>query len=151
MYEIFLLTHNFLRGVAVIVTLLIIIRSLYASILNMPWKKADTIINGIAFLSYTLLEITGLILYTLLSPVTHAAFSDFSLAMKNDTLRFFTIEHTVITMLAIIIATVAFVLLKRIKHNRVRFVISLFLWTAVFVFCIMGIPWWRPLIPYPLG
>jgi hypothetical protein len=88
----------------------------------------------------------GVLLYFFASPITRAALSNMSAAMKQQEPRFFSVEHTLLMFLALLCAHVGAALSRKArtemaKHRgaAIAFAISLLLMLA-------GIPWWRPLL-----
>jgi hypothetical protein len=101
---------------------------------------------GVIFVATMDLQLLlGLVLYFAASPLTQQALADMGAAMKVRELRFFAVEHTLLMVLALILAHVGAVLAKKGKTvagqyrgAAVCFAVSLSLMLA-------GIPWWRPL------
>ena len=91
----------------------------------------------------------GMVLYLFLSPLTRAAFAAMGQAMKNHELRFFVVEHPFAMFLALVLAHVGRVRMRRaatpeLAARRTR------LWaTLAFVALVLGQPW--PGLPYARG
>jgi hypothetical protein len=64
--------------------------------------------------------LVGIALYGWLSPITTAAFHDFSGAMRNASLRFWAVEHPVAMIGAVVAAHVGGILQKRGRYGRFR-------------------------------
>ena len=90
----------------------------------------------------------GLVLYFGASPLTQQAFQDMGAAMKVRDLRFFTVEHTVLAFLAIVLAHLGAALARKsqtvlAQHRRAAICFALSL-----LVLLIGIPWWRPLLRF---
>ncbi|KAF0195834.1 MAG: hypothetical protein FD166_2800 [Bacteroidetes bacterium] len=94
----------------------------------------------------------GLLLYFVASPITTHAFNDFGAAMKDSTLRFWSVEHAFINLIAIAVAQTGSILVRR-KTDDIRKHRTALIWTAVSMALIllmipmglMGVdrPWFR--------
>lgn len=88
----------------------------------------------------------GLYLYFVASPITRAALANIGEAMKYKEPRFFTVEHTLLMLLAVVCAHIGGALsrkgttdLKKHRGAAIAYIISV-------LFILAGIPWWRPLL-----
>jgi len=94
--------------------------------------------------------LVGLIMYFFLSPVTAQALSDFGAAMKDSVLRFWAVEHAFVNIIAIGLAQIGNILVKRQndsagKHKRTV------IWTGIALFLILAmIPWGMMGVARPL-
>lgn len=89
----------------------------------------------------------GLLLYFVFSPITTAAFSDFGAAMANSAVRFFLVEHSLIMIVALILAHVGRALAKKAdtdvgKHKR-----AAIFYTLAMLSILAVIPWGAALLP----
>lgn len=152
LYNVFIIIHSWNRWLILIAGLLTII----AAIINMSRRNGEISYNKnvgltyVASLHFQLL--LGLILYFILSPLTKAAFNDFGNAMANGGLRFWAVEHTILTLAGIIIAQVGYSKSKRKVTTRDKnktillwTIISLILILLAIPMGIMGVdrPWFR--------
>jgi hypothetical protein len=112
-YNITLFVHSWNRWlilIAGLVTIASAIRALSSkSDYSSRQKKWYLIYMG----SLHLQLLVGLVLYFVLSPVTTQAINNFGLAMKDPVMRFFAVEHAFINILAIAIAQIGSILIKR--------------------------------------
>jgi cell division protein FtsW (lipid II flippase) len=111
------------------------------------WTPTDKKMGTFYSISIDIQLLLGLILYFLFSPITKTAISDFSTAMSNPDLRFFALEHAIYTVLALILAHVGVAAARRAtedvaKHRRAAIWFSLSL-----IALLLGMPWFRPLLP----
>jgi hypothetical protein len=94
----------------------------------------------------------GLLMYFFASPITATALADFGAAMKDGTLRYWSVEHAFINFVAIAIAQTGSILVKRKSLDRDKYRTAL-TWTSIAMFLIvlmipmglMGVdrPWFR--------
>lgn len=99
LYTVLLLTHSWWRWVALVVTLVVMVRVLRGGV--EPWGATDKRWMRILVSVVDVQFLIGLALL-FLSPTTQAAFASMGTAMKDPTLRFFTVEHTTAMLLALV-------------------------------------------------
>lgn len=151
LYTIVLTLHSLLRWVIVILTVVAVVRAFRGWLGKQDWTAGDDRL-GILFSSGVDLQLLiGLVLYIFLSPTTKAAFSDFGSAMSNTVLRYWTVEHILLMIVALALVHVGRATSKRAqaaakKHRRA----AIFFGLATLAILI-AIPWpffsyGRPLI-----
>ena len=72
------------------------------------WTELDGRLAMFLSMSVDLQVLAGLILYVFLSPLTTAAFQDFGAAMSNGVLRYWSVEHISLMIVAVFSAVVTF-------------------------------------------
>ena len=146
--QILLAAHNLLRWVIVILAVYAFIRLILGWVQNKTWRQPDQ--KSVTFFTIALdiQLLLGLLLYFVFSDLIKAAFSDFGAAMSNQVLRFFTVEHSLLMVIAIVVAHVANAAGKKNLPDAKKFRrVTLLLGLAV-VLIAAGIPWAsRPLLP----
>ena len=141
MYSGILVLHNTLRWLILLSIAVTIFKYLTGWLGKQPWKKIDNIL-GIVFTSLMDLQLLiGLSLYFFLSPVTKMAMSDFGAAMKDDTLRFYAVEHISIMVIAVTLVHVGRAKSKKAKTDVDKFRIASIFFLAALVLILAGIPW----------
>ena len=95
-YEIFKDMHSWFRYELFVLVLLAIIQSLVGWFGKRPYSEGNRKINLFAMISADIQLLLGIVLY-FLSPLVQFN-SD---TMKNDTTRYFTVEHWVMMLIAI--------------------------------------------------
>jgi hypothetical protein len=90
----------------------------------------------------------GLLLYFGLSPVTKTAFQDMAAAMKDHELRFFTVEHAGLMLMAVIFAHVGGALSRKGRTDLVKYRGAAISYLLSLSLLLAGIPWWRPLLRF---
>jgi hypothetical protein len=100
-YEIFKDIHSWFRYVVFVLVLLAIIQSLIGWLGKKAYTEGNRKINLFALISAHTQLLIGIVLY-FLSP--NVQFN--SGTMKNDTTRYFTVEHWVMMLIAIVLITI---------------------------------------------
>jgi len=118
-YEIVKDVHSWFRYVVFILVLLAIVQSLLGWLGKKPYTEGNRKINLFALISAHTQLLIGIVLY-FLSP--NVQFN--SGTMKNDTTRYFTVEHWFMMVIAIVLITIGHAKSKRIvlpegKHKTI--------------------------------
>ncbi len=119
--------------------MLIIMTAVYLS----SKKQYNNVIKtfSITYLSSLHLQLLiGIVLYFFLSPFTQLAFNDFGAAMKNADLRYWAVEHSLLNIVAIVIAQIGFSKAKR-RADSTHKLKTLLIWNSIaFVIVLLAIP-----------
>jgi len=78
------------------------------------------------------------------SPVIRTALSDMGATMKTKELRFFTVEHLLLMLLAVAAAHIGLVRARRATQAMAAHKTALYGTLLSLALIIAGIPWWRP-------
>lgn len=141
LYSIFLTLHSILRWLVILLALLAIIRAANGLSFKRGWTGMD---NRVGMLFTTLMDtqlLVGIILYFFLSPITMTAMQNFGGVMGNSSVRFFALEHSVVMLLAVIVAHVGRAMVRRAsspaaKHRRTA------IWIGVTILLVLlSVPW----------
>lgn len=138
MYDILNSTHSILRYLLLLLLVLTSFRSLFAWIGSGHYKEGDRklAISTVAFTHLQLL--LGLILY-FMSPKVR--FQEMGEVMKDTMLRFFTVEHITLMLLAVVLITIGRSRSKKARSDIAKHRnIALFFLIAL-ILIIIGIPW----------
>jgi hypothetical protein len=146
MYPVLLAIHNIFRWVVLIMTLVALFRAYSGWLGKREWNPGDKAVGSFYAVSLDLQLLLGLGLY-FIGSWFEALVSDFSGAMQNDVLRFFTLEHAFYMLLAVIVVHAGNVLARRAPESVLKHRRAAIAYTLVALFLIVGIPWWRPLFP----
>jgi hypothetical protein len=103
LYEFFKDAHSGFRYVLLLLVLFAIIQSLVGWLGNRPYSDGNRKINMFAMISADIQLLLGIVLY-FLSPLVQFN----SGTMKNDTTRYFTVEHWVMMLIAIALIHVGY-------------------------------------------
>lgn len=149
MYPLLLTLHSWLRWFVVIVGLIAVAQFASGWWGRRAWQGLD---GRLAIIFPTLLDIqllVGLLLYFFVSPITAAALRNFGAAMGNAVTRFYTIEHQLLMVLALVLAHVGGVLSKKRSADSARFRVATVLFGLALVLILVAIPW--PFVATGLG
>lgn len=115
MYEIFLDTHSYLRYFVLIMLIVVIVKSLMGWTGNKPYTRVDDRL-GLYLVIFTHLQlIAGIVLYVI-SP--NVQFGDQT--MKESTLRYWTVEHALMMIIAIVLITAARSTSRRMQDDTAK-------------------------------
>jgi len=82
------------------------------------------------------------------SPITRAALANLGEAMKQQESRFFTVEHTVLMLLAVICVHIGGALSRMGRTDLMKYRGAAIAFTLSLLLLLSGIPWWRPLFRF---
>ena len=111
--------HSILRYVILFLVILAIVQSIQGWIGKSPYTPFNRKVNLFALISAHTQLLIGIVLYCV-SPLVQFN----SGTMKNDTTRYFTVEHWVMMLIAIVLITVGYskskkIILPEAKHKTV--------------------------------
>lgn len=132
--------HSFLRWIVLLAIIATFVRSLFGLLNKSAYSPLDKTLSLISLISTHIQLLIGFILY-FVSPIVSAGLADMGGAMKDPTLRFWTIEHISVMIIAIIFITLGYSLSKRAvndsdKHKKVALFFGLGL-----LLILIRIPW----------
>jgi hypothetical protein len=143
MYSGILVLHNTLRWLLLLSMTITLFKYMVGWLGKQPWKKIDNVL-GIVFTSLMDLQlIIGLSLYFFLSPVTKMAMANFGAAMKDDSLRFYAVEHISMMLIAVVLVHIGRAKSKKAKTDIEKFRIASIFFLAALVIILAAIPWSR--------
>lgn len=139
-YTISLYLHSWNRWLIIIAGLLSLVFALKGSINKLPYTKSDRYLS-LAFIGSLHIQLLlGLLLYFIASPYTTQAMQNFGAAMKDSTLRYWAVEHSTLNVIAIIIAQIGSVIIKRETESADKHRKTL-IWTGIaFLIILLMIP-----------
>lgn len=121
MYTFLLKSHSGFRYIVLLLVWLAIVRAFVGWLGNKPYTEADRKFNLFALISAHIQLLLGLIVY-FFSPFVKMG--DMATAMKDATLRYWTVEHSVMMIFAVVLITVGHSKAKKaqealLKHRTV--------------------------------
>lgn len=137
-YLTILTLHSWVRWLVVIAGALAVLRALGGG--TRPWTSSDERAGFWFTMLLDLQVLLGLLLYVWLSPITHEAFRDVGAAMKSSSLRFWAVEHIFGMLLALGLAHVGRVRIRRADMPGRRRLAAIFFGLAL-VAVLASIPW----------
>ncbi len=146
MYNILLISHSWLRWVVLITAVLAIYRNYEGFSSGRKWTATDKKFNAFFIGSLHLQLVIGLILYSGVSPMMAAIFTDMKAAMKNRELRFWSVEHMTGMIIGVLIAQIGSILAKKQVSDAGKFRTAFFWFLAAIVLILAMIPFgiWNP-------
>lgn len=144
MYSFVLAVHNIFRWIVLIFLFLAIVRAYWGWFSKREWTQSDRRVGTIYSVSIDIQLMLGIVLLII---ITNFSFASFSAVFANAERSSFAVEHLVTMLVAVILAHISVVSVRRAnedvaKHRRAAFWFSLSL-----VVIILGMPWFRPLLP----
>jgi len=137
-YGIVLNVHSWLRWVVLIAMLWTILRAVLPG--PRAWTPADDRSLRLSVISLDVQLLLGLLLYFVLSPFTREAMSDMGAAMRSPGLRFFAVEHVAGMLIAITLAHVGAVRIRKAAPERRHRLAAIFFILALLA-VLASIPW----------
>ncbi|MBA2260939.1 MAG: hypothetical protein H0W18_18780 [Acidobacteria bacterium] len=104
------------------------------------WTPADDRSLRLSVISLDVQFLLGLLLYFVLSPFTREAMSDMGAAMRSPGLRFFAVEHVAGMLIAITLAHVGAVRIRKAAPERRHRLAAIFFILALLA-VLASIPW----------
>lgn len=123
LYTISLLLHSWNRWLILIAGVVVIVSAIKGLSGKTEYSSFQKTWFLIFISSLHLQLLIGVVMYFFLSPITIQALSNFGAAMKDPVLRFWSVEHAFVNIIAIALAQTGSILVKRIessagKHKR---------------------------------
>jgi len=138
MYTGLLHTHSSLRYVVLLLLVIVIAKSMVGLMSNKPFEKSDEKLTLWLMIATHIQLLVGLVLYFVSPAVIFG-----SNTMKDSVIRYWTVEHSFIMIIAIVLITLARTSTKKItqdkaKHKRVFIMSSLALILIVVAIIMSG-------------
>jgi hypothetical protein len=141
MYDFLLLAHSWLRWLVLLAALVAIARAIGGVNTRRPWTPLDDRAGLWLTAALDLQLLIGLILYVFLSPVTQSAFVDMAAAMRAAPVRFFAVEHPVGMIVAIALAHVGRVRVRKAADSESKHKQALIFFGLSLLVLLLSIPW----------
>jgi len=148
MYSVVLFLHSWVRWIVMIAAVVAIVRAFYGWLGKKDWAKLDDQLGLLFSTSLDVQMLLGLILYIFLSPITQAAFKNLGAAMSDATLRFFTLEHLLYMLVAVVLGHVGRALSKKATEPVAKHRMAAILFGLATLAILLAIPWSRPLFRF---
>jgi hypothetical protein len=141
--------HSGLRILLLLFLIIAVIKSVSGWLGKKPYGKADNLIAIILISLAHTQVLVGIVVYAL-SDMVKAGFDDMAGTMKNSGLRFWTVEHAIIMILAVVLITMGRVKSKKaatdiLKHKKgaIFYIIALvlILWAGLIKPMLLGRGW----------
>ena len=103
MYPLILTLHSIIRWVVLILAIVAVVRAFFGWFGKKEWTALDNRLGMALSGGMDLQVVLGFVLYIFLSPLTKTALQDFGAAMSNDLLRYWSVEHALLMIVALIL------------------------------------------------
>jgi hypothetical protein len=150
MFSSALALHSIVRWVVVLAGLWAAGRGIAAWIGARPWTAADDRAARLFVLALDLQVLIGLVLYSLVSPITTGAFRNMGSVMQNEVLRFWVAEHPTAMVLALAFAHVGRVRVRRASDGAVKRRRAAIFFGLALLLVLLGTPWPFSAVARPL-
>ena len=141
MYSLFVALHSLLRWVVLIAGILAVGRAVAGLLGPRLWTPRDDRGGRFFVIAVDTQMLVGLILYGILSPITYAAFSNMGGAMKDGTLRFYTVEHVFIMLIAVALVHIGRKRVQKASGDAAKHRTAAIFFGLALVLILAGIPW----------
>jgi hypothetical protein len=131
MYTAVLLMHSWLRWVVIIAALLVFVRG----------ARAANSTTRLFSITLDIQLLLGLLLYFALSPLTQGAMQNMGEAMRDPIARFWAVEHLTGMLIAVVLAHVGRVRMRRAADDDARYKIGALFVALALVAILLSIPW----------
>lgn len=138
MYGLVLTLHSLTRWIAVALALLALVRGATGG--SAPWSSADETPRKFFPHAMSLQLVLGLVLW-FVSPVVAVARGNMGAAMKDASLRFFTVEHATFMLIALTFAHIGAARTRRATDPAVKRRTMLIFFGVATAFVLYATPW----------
>lgn len=140
-YEIVRILHNLVRWAVVIFGLLAAGRALVGWLGRRGWLAVDSRLGLFYTISLDIQVLLGLLLYFMLSPVTTTNLTRFGEAMSEPQTRFFLVEHSLLMLVALVLAHIGRGRAKKAPNPIARHRSAAIFFALSIILVLVGIPW----------
>jgi hypothetical protein len=141
MYSAVLILHSWLRWAVLLLAVLVIWRAWTGLSGRRLWESADRRSLLLFTIAIDLQTLLGLVLYIGVSPVIALAFQNLGAAMRNGQIRFFVVEHAVGMLIAVALAHVGSVKIRKAADARAKHRLALTFVLLTLIVIVLSIPW----------
>jgi hypothetical protein len=146
MYVALLHTHNLTRWLVLGAALVALVLAVMALAGRKPYQPRHRLANLTFVTSMDLQLVIGGVLY-IISPLVRAALADMGSAMGNTELRFYAVEHMSVMLVAVALAHIGSILIRRASTDQAKHARALLWFGLSITAVIFSIPWNRSLLP----
>lgn len=105
-HAVVLFLHSYLRWIVLGLLVVVLVRSYSGWRKALAWSPSDETRHKVLVGALDLQVLLGLLLYLVLSPITRAFFASPGPSMKVSEIRFFSVEHVTLILVAVVVAHV---------------------------------------------
>jgi len=153
MYDLTLTLHSLVRWLVLIFAVVAVGNALAGWFGKREWTAASDRFGRLFTISIDLQLLLGLILF-FLSPTVQAALGDMGAAMRDAGLRFWSVEHATMMLVAVILAHVGRVAVRKAEGSAAKFKRASIFYGLALLVILLAIPWpfreavGRPWLPF---
>lgn len=136
MYQILQSAHSGLRWLVLLGIVIVILSAAMGLMQRKPFNPAHRKLSVAAMVIVHLQFLLGIVLF-FISPKVQFSGD----VMSNDVLRFFTVEHTVMMLIAVVLVTIGNAKAKRGATDRAKFRNLLWYFLIALILILVSIPW----------
>ncbi len=141
MYGYVLVLHSLVRWIVVILGVVAVVRALRGQAGRRRWTPVDENV-GLGFtVALDVQLLLGLVLFVFLSPITTRAIHDIATTMRTHALRFWTLEHPLLMVAAVVLAHVARVRIRGTSDSLLRYRAAATFFGLAVLLVLAGMPW----------
>lgn len=140
MYPTFIFIHSWLRWIVLALFLVTLIKSYLGYFGQKEYQKGDNALAASLVGSLHLQALLGLLLYFVFSPITTNAFGGEVSPMKDPTIRYWSVEHVFVMVVAIAIAQIGRAKAKKKIESVAKFKTQAIFFTIAFLLILSRIP-----------
>jgi hypothetical protein len=143
MYTGLLHSHSGLRYLVITVLGFVALKAIVSMLTNSKFKPIDKTLALITLILTHIQFTIGLIL--LFVSAKFQWFKDYSATeiMADSQIRFWSVEHPLLMILAVVGVTIGYSKMKRVEDSRAKFRFLAMFFTIAFAFIMLGLPWSR--------
>jgi hypothetical protein len=135
-----LVIHSYLRYIVLFFIIASIVKSIIGIKNDIKYTDNDKKLNSLAVIFSHLQLLIGLYLY-FTSPTVKIALENMAEAMKSKELRFWSVEHISMMIIAITLITVGNAMAKRVNDSKAKYKKILIFFTLALIIIFIAIPW----------
>lgn len=141
MYDILLFGHSWLRWLALVFFLIVIVTSLQGMSGDKEYTKGNKTMAASLMGTLHLQLLIGLLLYFFYSPITTTALDNMRIAMKVPAVRYWAVEHISMMVVAVIIAQIGSIRVKKSSLAKKKFKLQAIFYGLALILILSRIPW----------
>ncbi len=145
-YSIVLTLHSIVRYFVIVGALVALVLTYAGWLGHRPWT---TRVNSASLFFTSFLDmqvLIGVILFFFLSPITTALFTNFSGTINSPVASYFTFEHVLPMLVAVVLAHIGSARAKRAANDQARYRQAAVFYTLAVIAILLAIPW--PFYPF---
>jgi len=141
MYTATLFAHSWLRWLIILLGVFAVARAVAGRASGRPWLAADASAGRFYTIALDIQMLLGLLLYFVFSDLLTVARTDMSRAMGNPAIRFWLVEHLTGMLVAIALAHIGTIRIRKATDATVRFRQAALFYGLSLVAVVLASPW----------